>query len=618
VPTHGGVSFTVSLITSSRILSPSTIIHPSRLPNDRLPCACGISKRPANVSTTIADTPLPPPPSFSAREMPPLSSPQMPQAQHISHATSSRGPNLIASFPASRDLPHATSINRPESSMSISSMLGSDPTRPSRELVSRAPSSDRSPNGISALSSPRIPTGSAPSPSRTRDHGSSLYQRSRSPERAMFANSHTSRPVRTFSGGASRPQIPSVNVGSSEFLRFNASSGPFNPHYSPKSETSPALNDGRPILKRPHDRPNSQPIDSLNRSLEFDKSLHLRPATSEAESFGPVHTKHFEGAKVAEGPTENLQQGREDSAANGYGDLRTRHALERQTMQPASQESPAPKVVSGSTYPFSPKGIPPSPERARTHRETDPLGSRVVEREQSAPSQSPYTSESIRRLRDERLLAPGLPQPLPTLAPSNIPSHLSQVNETPRHHISQGSSTGPGPDIPRGQEQPVKADEDNFQNHRSSLALLVDNSRRGRISPLPQAVQGAQARVNGPASDPGIKSEFARMFIGIGSGVGRAGRLGSGTPTPFSPSPTKNTESGRKTPLVGRGEQVELTHSWAGSKGGRKGRKAKDEEQQRPELDVKRTESISGIISGRGVKRTRHSHHHHPHQHSHQ
>lgn len=442
----------------------------------------------------------------------------------------------------------------------------------------------------------------------------------------MFVTSQTPRPTRAYSGGTPRHQNPSANVASPDVSRFAPFSGPFNSQYSPKSDTGQlqdwkAFHDGRPSLRRPYDRPNSQPVDSINRSLEFDKSLHLRPVTSEAETFRPANVNHFQGAKFDEGAMENVKQDREERTPNGYLDLRTQHALERESLQPASLGSPTQKLLGNSAFPFLSKAIPPSPERARTRRETDPLTTHSIERDQPAPTQSPYNSETIRRLQDERLTGSSLPQQTSTPTPSNTPSHLLHpMNGNPRQNISQGPSMVLGPETPRGgggQEQSAKTDEDSLHNHRSSLALLLDNNRRGRISPLPQAVQGAQARVSGPASDPGIKSEFARMFIGIGSGVGRAGRLGSGTSTPFSPSPTKNIESGRKTPLTGRGELVELTNSWAGSKGGRKGRKAKDEE---PRLDpeVKHTEGNVGVINVRGIKRTRHSHHHHPHQHSHQ
>lgn len=561
----------------------------------------------------------------------PPSSPQLSQAQHLSHPSLSRGPPQATSFtvsrePPNRDLPNTSSANRPESSMSISSMLGSDSIKPSRESGSAVDSAGHSPMRVAARPSSRVQIGLAPSPPQSRDHPGFLYQRSRSPERVMFASSQPTRSSRAFSGGAPRQQNPSAPIGSSDLSRLSSSSNPFNPQYSPKSDSGPqqdwkGLHEGRPSLKRPFERPNSQPVDSITRSLEFDKNPHLRPTTSQAEGFRPTSIKHFQSSKVTDGVIESRPQGPEDSTMNGYLDLRSRQVLGRQTLPPASQGSPAPSLVGSPTYPVLSKPIPPSPEPVRTGRETDLLANRVLEREQSAPTQSPYNSESIRRLREERLIAASLPPQIPTLMPSNMPSHLlQQLKETPRQDMSQGSSVAPGPETPRGRgglEQPVKADEDNLQNHRSSLALLIDNSKRGRISPLPQAVQGAQARVSGPASDPGIKNEFARMFIGIGSGVGRAGRLGSRTSTPFSPSPTTHLETGRKTPLVGRGEPVELTLSRVAAKGSRKGRKAKDEE---PMLDpeTKQTESNVEIPSARGVKRTRHGHHHHPHQHAHQ
>ena len=557
--------------------------------------------------------------------MPPPSSPQMPSAQQVSHPSSLRGPPLLPSFSASRDVP-AASISRPESSMSISSMLGSDLPRPSREPTSATATSEPSPMRVAALTSPRMQIGSAPSPPQNRDHARSVYPGSHSPERAPFVNPQSARPTRAYSGGALRQQITSASIGSSDVSRFTSSIGPFNSQYSPKSDNSPlqdwkAFQDGRPTLKRPYERPNSQPVDSLTRSLEFDKSLHLRPLTSEAESFRPGNLKGPQGAKLTEGAMENSKQDREDTSANGYLDLRIRYALERQTVQPTSQGSPPLKAGSSSVFPLLSKAIPPSPESARIRRETDPLTVHTVERDQTAPTHSPYNSESIRRLREERLVGVNMPQQTPPPTPSNAPVHLLHPTDgIPRQSNTHGPPMALGPETPRGgggSEQPIKPDEDSLHHHRGSLALLLDNSRRGRISPLPQAVQGAQARVSGPASDPGIKSEFAKMFIGIGSGVGQAGRLGSGASTPFSPSPTTNVESGRKTPLAGRGELVDFANSWAGSKGGRKGRKAKDEE-PRPDPEAKPTENTAGVTNMRGVKRTRHSHHHHPHQHSHQ
>lgn len=58
-------------------------------------------------------------------------------------------------------------------------------------------------------------------------------------------------------------------------------------------------------------------------------------------------------------------------------------------------------------------------------------------------------------------------------------------------------------------------------NHRSLLGLNSEYARRiDRASPLPQAVQGAQSQPPDVGRDPGIKSEFGRMFSGLGSGIG--------------------------------------------------------------------------------------------------
>jgi hypothetical protein len=61
---------------------------------------------------------------------------------------------------------------------------------------------------------------------------------------------------------------------------------------------------------------------------------------------------------------------------------------------------------------------------------------------------------------------------------------------------------------------------------------VQEMNRKGRISPLPQAVQGAQGPIGGHGGEPGIKSEFGRMFSGIGSGVGAMG-----APSPVTAGP---------------------------------------------------------------------------------
>jgi hypothetical protein len=56
--------------------------------------------------------------------------------------------------------------------------------------------------------------------------------------------------------------------------------------------------------------------------------------------------------------------------------------------------------------------------------------------------------------------------------------------------------------------------------HPRHFLGIQEINRKGRLSPIPQAVQGAQPPLATPAGEPGIKSEFGRMFSGIGTGVG--------------------------------------------------------------------------------------------------
>ena len=128
----------------------------------------------------------------------------------------------------------------------------------------------------------------------------------------------------------------------------------------------------------------------------------------------------------------------------------------------------------------------------------------------------------------------------------------------------------------------------------------IFDDKRGRSSPLPQAVQGAQAQAKGPTNEPGIKNEFARMFSGIGSGVGSA----VSTPVPQEaqlpgsiPGSPPDTD-GRGTPLGKRSNHD--------SKPRDSSRAAK---RQRRDDVVKREEdagvSLARTLSGKGQKRTR-------------
>ena len=132
---------------------------------------------------------------------------------------------------------------------------------------------------------------------------------------------------------------------------------------------------------------------------------------------------------------------------------------------------------------------------------------------------------------------------------------------------------------------------------RSFLHVSQEERRNRAQSPLPQAVQGAQAPAKGPTSEPNIKNEFGRMFSGLG-GV-------TPTPTPVElakrySSPADDAPGGgRSTPGIGR---LDLSAKRSDSRAGKR-RKNKndgfDGELESP--------TDSRPVNGKGLKRSRNS-----------
>lgn len=147
-----------------------------------------------------------------------------------------------------------------------------------------------------------------------------------------------------------------------------------------------------------------------------------------------------------------------------------------------------------------------------------------------------------------------------------------------------------------------------MQRSRSSLGIGPEG-KRGRASPLPQAVQGAQPPPMGMGSDPSIKSEFGRIFQGLGYG----GNYGASTPSRGSPMPRPALDGGE--PIVlSDGEGTKM--SKMGSGRGRKPSKRVKEEETRLDSESNDGRGTPLGTSGRG-KRAKVLHHHHLHQHSH-
>ncbi|KAI0171684.1 Rxt3-domain-containing protein [Hypoxylon sp. FL1284] len=218
------------------------------------------------------------------------------------------------------------------------------------------------------------------------------------------------------------------------------------------------------------------------------------------------------------------------------------------------------------------------------------------------------------------------PQPSQPAAPSH-PFESPSRHRFVQTHPQQQPPPPPQPAVPRGRPheegppppsvaynggpgsaafeagRPRAIDEGpNAAGHPRGFLGIQEINRKGRISPLPQAVQGAQPQVQGPAGEPGIKSEFGRMFSGIGSGV-----RGIGVSSPAPPSMQPQFASTGPA----RGDEEHPGHELpvdapvkAGARGKR--RKAKDD-------DGKGDDDSTGRITpvGRAKRPKTHAHHHH-------
>ena len=436
-------------------------------------------------------------------------------------------------------------------------------------------------------------------------------ERSSSPDRYRASHAHSGRPSRSYSGGLEQRPPSFVQSGSSEALGNGSLHGPSISQYSPSPTPGPhkawGSHQQRPTTN--NGRPSSQPTGNITSPIDVDGSMRLGDAERARQQ--QAARKHY----------IDLEESNRDETmpSNGTEPGGTPHFPQQQGQLPQSgrvgpaesQHSPSQGNLNGSTQAYS----------SRTTMETEdpklarrPQLSRPPEREQLSTSaiHSPYTAESLRRVREERQAV-----------------HQQDTNRSPVHHRphflnraeEQQPPKYPGPPVKFADsseptildiiEQPPSK-EDVTTNSRSALAMLIENSKRnGRFSPLPQAVQGAQARTSGPASDPGIKHEFTRMFSGIGSGVGSAGPAGSGTNTPFAPpSPSANHEPLRRAPFANRIDLATASKPRTASKNSRRPRRVKDDE-SKAEIEIGEGATPNNT-NGRAAKRTKGAHHHHP------
>ena len=605
--------------------------------------ACSTSKSKickdlADTATYFPDHPPPPPPPFSGRHMLPPSSPQHAQLQYGVQIPSARG--LVPPPPISgaRDVSTLSSTHRPASSMSISSMLGFDTGRPSREPVSATQSTGTPLITASSLSSPRPQSMAAPSPPQ-RIHGTGpVPRRSHSPEEHHNSYRLNTRPFRTYSGGLTQRQFLGAQVAPPEILRSGQVPNQNSAQYSQPVDHSQDNSLGR-----------RSSVDVVAPSTVTTQQLGYRTPPAEIEDetdryptlFRPDerslqnnqnrHIGSVKGTHDYGGNSSSLR--RSDESGGQYGTTERDVQLSRQEgiSQTSAYRSPKRRGINGvvtSNYPFLSR---PSQQTAlglqQYSSDVEASGGGTPEQATdmlSNSSQPLNMAEALRRLRGPRsdespLIREDLRQSPAQRdvrhqgklqnqqvqrPPQEIPSAVLEDHYSPISRMGNNYR-----DVEESQQQP-----------RASVGLVIDNSKRGgRFSPLPQAVQGAQGQLRGPASEPGIKNEFARMFSGIGSGVS------SVTPTPglvepraassFPSSPTRAEEIGRRTPFSTRVDLSELSNPRITSRAVRRTKKVKEEELK---LGGEGGEGCisPALINTRGTKRGRQSHHHH-HQHLH-
>ncbi|OCK80846.1 Rxt3-domain-containing protein [Lepidopterella palustris CBS 459.81] len=567
--------------------------------------------------------PPPPPPSFNRPHMPPPTSPQQ-QHNHLSHNTGQRVP-FASSFGAGRELPGLGPNHRPGSSMSISSLIGGDLTsshQPNHTQVSppSAPATAPSSNHTMQPPSPRrgLSSGSRsefpqfrqhPSPERhtitnpptrvSEGHGYSAssppraYSSSQgSPDQGRQSLPQTSQPYKPMTFQGSRLYQSSPNDPHARESRQPGSGIPPRPSSQPAAQAAPPEPESKPSFDNGGLRRSVYGHSPEERRRTLGESHHSRPNTSELLGGDPQNTAERERPMTVQPVSHSAFSPPRDHPPNIPTSVPApvRNNFWRNSMtedgarepNQVAREEPTALFRSGfgahasSSQPAAPFAISTGDDPSRARRVSDHLTNRAVEQYHAPPTSDPNTNERRRAEQFAQALAPG-----------------SNTFQSRNYAFDQ---------------QQRRLGED-MQPHKSFLGLGPEANRRtGRASPLPQAVQGAQAQPVGPGGDPNIKSEFGRMFSGLGSGLGSG--PGISTPSRQSPLPHNGAESLPP-------DDLRLVR--VNSQTGRKSKRVKDEDSM---ID---SESGDGrgtpqLINSRGPKRSKHNHpghHHHHHTHAH-
>ncbi|MBE7180224.1 MAG: hypothetical protein INR71_03280 [Terriglobus roseus] len=496
--------------------------------------------------------------------------------------------------------------------MSISSILGGT----SSSSSGGPPPLRRSPPPAAAASSPSAKSMRPPSPRSNLHNGSRsehpYWRRPQTPERGPpgSAARPEQRPYSTSSpqvyGGATTS--PDYAHPPSSLHRYTSSHPADIGADSRASSRLWGPENGAPA------RPNSQPASA--HSLPPPPPLTHEPsdpARYRGALFGPSNAEQWK--------SDDDQQRSRSTSDPRYGE-RDRPT----TVQPISGAAYNPPVDQryGGAY-YSPGRQPPamSQDLSRDKRNEEqatlaPYGSFRPQPAYSAPSgygsnvASSPSKQDVHQppqgVADVRSFRPASEQPLPRPQDAYGARPSGHYNGIDRRADEYSTAPPDAPPRSHPYDPPMSRFGEELQHQRSHLNISPETIRRqvGRNSPLPQAVQGAQAQHKGPGGDPSIKSEFGRMFSGLGSGIG--GGHGITTPSRGSPMPQSRIDASE----LPSGELDSLEMVRSGSRG-LKGRRRFKEEDGRAN-----SEMGDRIGTPSGAKRMKHSHtpaahHHHPH-----
>ncbi|OQD92229.1 hypothetical protein PENSOL_c043G07870 [Penicillium solitum] len=561
------------------------------------------------------------PPAFGNRQMPPPSPPHTYSSR--AQSTHTPGGSLM-----SRDLPGGQA-HRPGSSMSISAMLGSDADRAAREparesapFFSRPPASsifgNAPPSSSSAAMSP--PT----APARPSPLDNSFFRRSQTPEKP-FSKPPGPRTYRSGSGGgSSQGGEQSVFGGLTRSSLSQYPEKPHSTHPSPRISTAepPYTEPRRMSLNGPITRPSSQPpqADAPTRPPGYspisqpggaaDRPFESGPRSASG-SYGNHDPQHGRFANIfGERHSEDTAQRERDRApTHGSGsDAKLNQPGSYRYGSHYGERDPLDRHQSSSTWDNG-RSHPPSPESKRfpAPEHGSGFGFGAIQSYTKSLGSQPGGNRQPQISLQSRNSQPTPPPHDPYLRHQAQPSRMGP---TP---VITASTAAASSGLAALADEGRRKGSDELLHHRNLLTVGVDGKRGGRASPLPQAVQGAQAPYIGPAGEPAIKNELGRVFSGIGSGVGgvTAATGGSGPSTPLGTSPFKRDSlTGRSMNGEGMDEASKLARP--SSAAGRRSRKSRDEEQMEIEANDAR-----GLLSARNARRSRHSHHHHHHHHHH-